>query len=58
MPSTSPFDLPVDDPEFISFMAGCPVRWPGDHGFIQWVHELYDKGADSVQPPPEAPPPA
>jgi hypothetical protein len=55
MPSISPFDLPVDDPEFVNFMAGCPVRWPGDHGFIEWVHELYDKGAASVPKPPEAP---
>jgi hypothetical protein len=37
--------LPLDDPRFVNFMSGCPVRWQGDHGFLQWLEALYDLGA-------------
>jgi len=37
--------LPLDDPRFIKFMSGCPNRWQGDHGFLQWMQALYDLGA-------------
>jgi hypothetical protein len=37
--------LPLDDPRFTQFMAGCPSAWQGDHGFIQWMQGLYDLGA-------------
>jgi hypothetical protein len=37
--------LPVDDPRFAQFMAGCPSSWQGDHGFQQWMQGLYDLGA-------------
>jgi hypothetical protein len=38
-------ELPLDDPRFVKFMSGCPVRWQGDHGFLQWATALYELGA-------------
>jgi hypothetical protein len=38
-------ELPLDDPRFVNFMAGCPFRWQGDHGVLQWLGALYDLGA-------------
>jgi hypothetical protein len=45
MQNMSTKELPLDDPRFINFMASCPVRWQGDHGFLQWLQALYDLGA-------------
>jgi len=36
--------LPLDDPRMVKFMSGCPVRWQGDHGMMQWLGDLYDLG--------------
>jgi hypothetical protein len=47
--------LPLDDPRFINFMAGCPVRWQGDHGFLQWLQALYELGAAGGFPALPAP---
>ena len=38
-------ELPLDDPRFITFMAGCPFGWQGDHGVMQWLQAFYDLGA-------------
>jgi IPT/TIG domain len=38
-------ELPMDDPRFVNFLAGCPFRWQGDHGALQWLQSLYDLGA-------------
>jgi len=43
--------LPLDDPRFVNFMAGCPFRWQGDHGALQWLQSLYDLGAAGGFPP-------
>jgi hypothetical protein len=48
-------ELPLDDPRFIKFMSGCPVRWQGDHGFLQWLTALYDLGAAGGFPALPAP---
>jgi hypothetical protein len=47
--------LPLDDPRFSQFMAGCPSTWQGDHGFQQWMQGLYDLGAAGGFPALPAP---
>lgn len=37
-------------PQFTNHFASCPIRWPGDQGFLNWANTLFAMGSTSAPP--------